>query len=62
MILPTLPFEVLGNDAKALFRPDITDGVAALIGWPELGIRGTGGALVVRDGSVRLKSMAEISL
>lgn len=38
--------------------PDITDGVAALVGWAVDGVGRAGTALVVRESSVRFQGMA----
>ena len=53
-----LPLKELLEHPKGVARPDITDGVATLVGWSVLGVGWSWFALIVWDGSVRLQSMA----
>lgn len=52
-----LPFHVLGDHVECVAGPDVTDGVAALVGGAADGVGGAGAALVVRQSGVRLQSV-----
>ena len=51
------PLEVLLNDGQGMAGPDVTDGVAALVGGPILGVYGAWSALAVRNGCIRFQGM-----
>ena len=36
-LLDNIPLQILGNDPQCVDCPDVTDGVAALVGWPSDG-------------------------
>lgn len=54
-----LPFHVLGNHVEGVAGPDVTDGVAALVGGAVDGVGGAGAPLIVGQSGVRLQSMTE---
>lgn len=53
-----LPLHVLGHHTEGMAGPDVTDGVAALVGGPVDGVGGAGRPLAVGQGGVGLQSMA----
>lgn len=52
-----IPLQVLSNDPQRVDCPNVTDGVAALVGWPTDGICRAGAPHVVREGSVGLQGV-----
>ena len=54
----TTPLEVFADDPKSLQGPDVRDGIAALVTRTEGRVLWAWLPLVVRQGSVRLQSMA----
>lgn len=56
--LGDIPLQILSNDPQCVDCPDVTDWVAALVGWPKDGIWRAGAPHVVGKGGVGLQSMA----
>lgn len=54
-----LPFHELGHDVEGVASPDVTDGVAALVGGAVDGVGGAGGPLVVGQRRVGLQGVTE---